>query len=374
MKIAVGMSGGVDSSVTAAILKEQGHAVTGVFLEAYNEPGCRTDQDKQDALRVALKLGIPFQVLDLRSAYSEIVVKYFYETYRQGKTPNPDIVCNREVKFGLFYDWALQNSFEGIATGHYARIVAASNLISGLPGQLIARAADATKDQSYFLWQVKPDNLLRISFPLGEMYKPDVRATAETLGLLTAVKPDSMGVCMMGELNVHQFLQQKLGEKTGGVIFRDQLVGTHSGLWFHTIGQRVGTKILLDTMKLKQAGLDTAATPVLFVTKKDVGANTITIGLRDETLVSELSLVNYEVRIPIKHMIELVQSKRLFVRIRNLGELYPVSQLAVTDSLIKIETSVPMFGVADGQAGVLYATITTDRDQAVVAGGEISVY
>ena len=135
-RIAVGMSGGVDSSVAAALLVEQGYEVTGVFIEAYNEPGCRTDEDKRDALRVATKLGIKFEVLDFRAQYKEKVVEYFYSEYEAGRTPNPDVVCNREVKFGLFYEWAVKNGFEGVATGHYSRVAAITNNQSSINKQL----------------------------------------------------------------------------------------------------------------------------------------------------------------------------------------------------------------------------------------------
>ena len=192
-KIVVGMSGGVDSSVAAAILMEQaclrrqGHEVTGVYIEAYNEPGCRADEDKRDALKVATQLGISFEVLDLRKEYRESVVKYFYDEYKSGRTPNPDIVCNLEIKFGLFLDWALEQGYDKVATGHYARIVEKQgselNRQSSEPCFLLQSAVDAGKDQSYFLWRVTPDRLEHVLFPLGEMTKVQVRAKGKELGL-----------------------------------------------------------------------------------------------------------------------------------------------------------------------------------------------
>src|SRR3989339_584862 len=162
-RVAVGMSGGVDSCVAAALLKEQGYEITGVYIEAYNEPGCRSDQDRKDALAVATRLDLRFKILDLRKEYQERVIKYFLDEYRAGRTPNPDIVCNREIKFGLFYEYAMQHGFDFVATGHYARIK---------EGRL-QRPRDLTKDQTYFLWQGERGKLKHILFPLGEMTKKE---------------------------------------------------------------------------------------------------------------------------------------------------------------------------------------------------------
>ena len=210
-KVALGLSGGVDSSVAAALLIELGYEVTGIYLECYNEPGCRTDQDKKDALQVALKLGIKFEVLDFRKEYKEKVVEYFYSEYKAGRTPNPDVMCNREIKFGIFYDWAMQKGFDYVATGHYCRITKDGPLF-------LQRAKDESKDQSYFLWQIPSDHLSHIIFPLGEMLKSEVRTKAKELGLLTATKPDSMGICFIGDIDVHKLLKDRLGEEEGDVV------------------------------------------------------------------------------------------------------------------------------------------------------------
>lgn len=341
MRVAVGMSGGVDSSVTAALLKEQGHNVTGVFIEAYNEPGCRTDEDKRDALRVATQLGIPFQVLDLRKEYKATVVKYFFGEYLSGRTPNPDVVCNREVKFGLFYDWAIKRGFANVATGHYARITE--------DGQL-QQPVDLTKDQSYFLWQVPREHLTRVMWPLGEMTKQHVRAYAKHLKLPNADKPDSMGVCMLGELNVRAFLHQHLGEQPGDVIWNGRVVGNHEGLWFYTIGQRGGWEY--------STGVQTEKMPSLYVIDKHVDRHELVIGLHGEAWRTSFTIVDHQ----------LWGGGALSVRIRNLGEIVNVTDMTLLKGgQWRVNTDRPLYGPAAGQSAVFYSK------GVVVGGGILSV-
>lgn len=363
------MSGGVDSSVAAYLLLQQGYEVTGVFIEAYNEPGCQTDQDKKDALQVALKLGIPFQVLDLRKEYAEKVVKYFYETYALGETPNPDIVCNREVKFGLFYDWAIRQ-FDYMATGHYARITELDG------GRLIQRAADTTKDQSYFLWQVDPGRLARIVLPLGEMKKTEVRKIADKIKLPNAHKPDSMGVCMMGNLSVRDFLKKQLGEQPGGIWMDGIQVGSHRGIWFHTVGQRGGFEI--NKSKLKELGYKPETMKPLYVTGKDKDNNRIIVGTQEQAKRGGFGIRQAASRVGTARLQDMLHERKLFVRIRNLGELLPIKELNIQqDREWQIKLAEPAFGVAEGQAAVIYAQVMAKKlkkgDECVVAGGEISI-
>lgn len=338
-KVVVGLSGGVDSSVAAAILIEQGYDVHGVYLECYNEPGCRTDQDKADALKVALKLGITFEVLDFRKEYKEKVIEYFYHEYEAGRTPNPDVMCNREIKFGIFYDWALRlNSnafgynhepFDYVATGHYCRI----------QNGRLKRAKDASKDQSYFLCQIPNDHLSHILFPLGDMLKSEVREKAKKLGLATAEKPDSMGICFIGEVNVSKLLKARLGENMGEIVYRGIVVGKHRGLWFHTIGERKGLD--LDKVVLKKAGLHPEKMGPMYVIGKNIQKNQLIIGEREETLKNEIKIIKIEV--PEK-------KNNLYVRVRNLGELNEVIDF---DGEV-IKTREQVFGVAEGQSAVFY--------------------
>src|SRR5579859_249938 len=165
LKVALGMSGGVDSSLSAHLLVEQGYDVTGVYLECWRAPGCRTEEDRKDALTVALELNIPFQVLDFKKAYKEKVVEYFFSEYEKGLTPNPDVMCNKEIKFGLFYDWAMANGFDYVATGHYAQI-------GGKDGRsMLLTSKDSHKDQTYFLYRLRQEQLEHILFPIGHLTK-----------------------------------------------------------------------------------------------------------------------------------------------------------------------------------------------------------
>jgi tRNA-specific 2-thiouridylase len=384
-RVVVGMSGGVDSSVAAALLVEQGYDVTGVFIVAYNEPGCRTDQDRKDALAVATALGIPFTVLDFREAYREHVIAYFQSEYAAGRTPNPDIVCNREVKFGLFYDWALTAEYDYVATGHYARIAEITNNQTSNSKQrvfFLQQPRDLGKDQTYFLWQVAHEKLEHVLFPLGDMLKSEVREQAEELGLPNATKPDSMGVCMLGELDVAAWLKERLGEQEGKVVMRGTIgqcapmtnkqmytnVGMHKGLWFYTEGQRVGSGVSYDRAAMQQAGLDMANLPPLYVVAKNAAANELVIGRREACMTTSFMIQDLGFKIQEGDFETLTHEGKLRVRIRNLGELTAVAQCHY-DTVTKqahIETGEAVFAPAPGQSAVFY-----DQAGRVVGGGII---
>ena len=238
-KVYVGMSGGVDSSVTAALLKERGYDVTGVYMKNWSKdlPGftCPWKEDYQDAKRVAVQLGISFKMYDFEDQYRQKVVDYMVKGYKVGITPNPDIMCNQEVKFKLFLETALEDGADMIATGHYARIK---------DGQLLA-AVDDNKDQSYFLYRVTADALRKSLMPIGELKKPKVRELAKKLGLATADKKDSQGICFVGKVGIKEFLLSELGEQPHGAILdqNGKTIGEHDGALFYTIGQRHGLSI-----------------------------------------------------------------------------------------------------------------------------------
>lgn len=355
-RVVIGLSGGVDSSVAAALLLEQGYQVEGVYLECYNEPGCRTDQDKKDALQVALRLGIRFQTLDFRREYRVKVIEYFYREYEAGRTPNPDVMCNREIKFGIFYDWAMAQGYDYVATGHYTRITYRESPESDLPGdsrQALQRALDESKDQSYFLWQIPQDHLAHILFPLGEMLKSEVRGKAKELGLLTADKPDSMGICFIGEVNVNKLLKDRLGEDPGQVVFGEQPVGEHRGLWFYTIGERGG--FTLDKNSLKKLGMHPEKMGPLYVVAKNKEKNELVVGTREETMRQEFKILDSR--------FEKREGDKLWVRIRNLGGLVAVTKYH-GDTVTLDE---PIFGVAEGQSAVFY------DEQGILVGGGIIV-
>lgn len=282
MKIVVGLSGGVDSSVAAYLLQKQGHEVIGLFMRNWNdasvtlEDECPWIEDSNDALLVAKKLGIPFQVIDMSELYKERIVDYMFAEYEKGRTPNPDVLCNREVKFDVFLETALSLGADKVATGHYARLDSFTNENGEEVYQLLA-GKDNNKDQSYFLCQLNQKQLSKALFPIGELTKPEVRAIAREMELATADKKDSQGLCFIGKVSLPTFLQQQLKAKEGEIveIFSDfveyhkekpefsskleeleylsakihykksdgKVIGKHQGAQFYTIGQSKGLGI-----------------------------------------------------------------------------------------------------------------------------------
>lgn len=231
-KVLVGLSGGVDSSVSAAILVEQGYEVVGAFMKNWSNCDWRADQ--RDATRVAAALGIPFVTFDFERQYRQQVVDEMFAQYAAGRTPNPDVLCNKYIKFDLFMREADRLGCAFVATGHYAR---------SIDGQLFA-GVDFNKDQSYFLWAIWPEIVSRVLFPIGEMTKPKVRAMARARGLKVADKKDSTGICFVGEVDMRSFLQERLPKEPGNILTVDgTVIGRHEGLAFYTIGQREGLGI-----------------------------------------------------------------------------------------------------------------------------------
>lgn len=340
-KVYVGMSGGVDSSLTAALLKEQGHAVTGVYMKNWTEdlPGmrCPWADDLADAKRVAVHLGIPFKVYDFEADYKHKVVDYMVAEYQAGRTPNPDIMCNQEVKFKLFLEMALADGADMIATGHYAR----TN-----DGQLF-QAADTNKDQTYFLYRVTKVALTKTLFPLGELAKPEVRRMAEERGLMTAGKRDSQGICFVGSIGIKEFLSQYIQTEPGSVIDRDsgETIGEHEGAVYYTLGQRHGLNL--------GGGLP------YYVVGKDMTENVVYVSrnLADESMWrKELSLgdIHWIDEAPQDH-------EDIHVRLRHRGSLLPAHLEGA-----KLMLDEPERAVAAGQSAVIY------RGDVVLGGGIVT--
>ena len=240
-RILVALSGGVDSAAAAALLVQQGHEVVAAYMKNWvNDEGipgkCPWEQDIDDALAVCRVLGIEFRVVDLIEQYRERVVNYLIEGYRSGSTPNPDVLCNREMKFGVLLDYALEQGFEGVATGHYARRLEVPN-----EGCYILRGADGNKDQSYFLALMHERQIARAIFPVGDITKPEVRALAERFHLPNAHKKDSQGICFIGQVKMSDFLRHYLPDNPGEIVdTAGRVLGQHRGLHLFTMGQRKG--------------------------------------------------------------------------------------------------------------------------------------
>lgn len=341
-KVFVGLSGGVDSSLSAALLLEQGYDVTGVYMKNWTKdiPGfdCPWKEDYRDAKRVAVKLGIDFRVFDFEKEYKQEVVDYMIAEYKAGRTPNPDIMCNQEVKFKLFLDTALEQGADFIATGHYARTK---------NGQLL-KAIDADKDQTYFLYRVNEKALRKTLFPIGDFKsKQEVRAQAKKRGLLTADKKDSQGICFVGKVGIKEFLAQYIDTEPGKI--KDQngaTVGEHDGAIFYTIGQRHGLNI--------GGGLP------FYVTGKDVEKNIVyvTTDLSDENLWSD------QLTLTDTHLINgILPGKDLQIRTRHRAQLIKITDIKQDKKTTLITLSDEIRAATPGQSAVIY------QNDLVIGGG-----
>lgn len=420
-KVAVGISGGVDSAVAALLLKEQGYDVTAVHLycwppkseiekdgisreEWIKKNGCRADEDRTYALKTALELEIPFKVLDFSEEYNQKVIKYFYDEYEAGRTPNPDVMCNSEIKFGMFLDWALKNGFDYIATGHYARLICDNSSLSttsllengnvvlpaqnatccasknpvntqepsffalrnlsktedGLrPSYHLIIPADKHKDQTYFLWKLTQKELEHTLFPLGELVKNEVRERAEKANFSVAKRKDSQGICFVGNVEAREFLARRLKENPGKVLdIHGKEIGKHDGVWFYTIGQRGGWEITPDAQR-KFAG--NGVTPVFYVVSKDAKINILTVAEENEAggdqfEVGEINKIS-KTKWKLDHLI---------VRIRHGGELIGARGMATKEGMLVI-LDKEMRGIASGQSAVFYG-----EDGECLGGGVIA--
>ncbi len=354
-KVIVGMSGGVDSSVSAYLLQQQGYQVTGLFMKNWEEDDdteyCSAAADLADAQAVCDKLGIELLTINFAAEYWDNVFEHFLEEYKAGRTPNPDILCNKEIKFKAFLEYAAEDlGADYIATGHYVRrrdINGTTQLLRGL---------DSNKDQSYFLYTLSHDQVAQSLFPVGELEKPEVRRIAEQLGLITAKKKDSTGICFIGERKFRDFLARYLPAKPGPIMTVDgQEIGQHDGLMYHTLGQRKGLKI---------GGTREGSDEPWYVVDKDVENNILIVAQGHEhprlmsagLIAQQLDWVSRE---------PLTQPMRCVVKTRYRQEDIPCTVTPLGDDKISVRFDNPVSAVTPGQSAVFY------QDEVCLGGGVI---
>jgi tRNA-specific 2-thiouridylase len=353
--VLVGMSGGVDSSVTAALLVREGYKVIGGFIKNWSDSKelwtgeCAWRGERRDAMRVAARLGIPLLTFDFEEKYREKVVGELFRGYAAGETPNPDVLCNEAIKFGLFFDEAMKLGADYVATGHYARIDRTQK-----EGVRLLRGLDPNKDQSYFLYRVPQAVLQKTLLPIGHLHKPDVRAIATELHLPVAEKPDSQGICFIGKLDMQEFLRKKIPSKPGDIVDeKGNVLGQHQGLDSYTIGQRQGIMV----SKGEQAW---------YVAKKDIATNQLVIVQGAEHPL----LFQTQATVHDMHWTRGVVPTEQFecdVQVRYRQQPISCQAKPMPDGTLSLYFIQPVKAVAPGQSAVLYA------GEECLGGGVISV-
>ncbi|MEK7574074.1 MAG: tRNA 2-thiouridine(34) synthase MnmA [Patescibacteria group bacterium] len=365
-KVFVAMSGGVDSSVAAALLKKQGYEATGVFMKNWSQPVetyskkkslCWIDE-RRDAIRVAAKLGIPLLTFDFEKEYRKWVVDYMFREYKAGRTPNPDIQCNKLIKFPLFWKRAKELGADFIATGHYARL--AERKKSEDKVFSLFQAKDKDKDQSYFLWTLSQEELKHCLFPIGDYLKSEVRRIAKKLGLANAQKKGTSGICFIGEVKLREFLKKRIKEKPGKIITTEgKVVGRHPGIFYFTIGQRRG-------LPAGRHGFEISGKKPYYVAAKDAKNNILIVAegennpalYKKEVELKEVSFINRQAATKKK---QLVLAR---VRYRQ-----PLSQAVIykKGGNYNLIFKKPQKFVAPGQSAVFYS-----KAEELLGGGIIS--
>lgn len=360
-RVYVGMSGGVDSSVSAYLLKQQGYDVTGVFIKVWqpDSTDCGWKDERRDAMRVAAVLDIPFLTLDFSEQYKREVVDYMISEYSLGRTPNPDVMCNRHVKFGSFLKYALAQGVDYVATGHYAQNVLGLNKTenpNGLPVNFfeMKEGVDANKDQSYFLWTLNQDDLKHVLFPIGHLKKPEVRKIAEKAGLPVFDKKDSQGVCFIGHLDMKEFLKEYIETHSGDVLDIDgKVIGKHDGAVLYTIGERHGFT----------SNTKTTENQPHFIISKDIEKNTITVAPKSYFEANATHTNTSAILSPNKARLSNISfsqdfdkylNKKISARIRYRQEKQSCLLKRDSKSGDVVEFDTPQKGMAEGQSVVFY--------------------
>lgn len=345
-KIFVGISGGVDSSVAAYLLLKKNYDVHGVFIKTWSPEWlpCTWLAEKRDAMRVCAALGIPFHFLDAEEEYKKGVADYMIAEYGAGRTPNPDVLCNRVIKFGVLWDYAKNAGADFVATGHYARIGSTTSLENT---KSIITAVDKSKDQSYFLWTIRSDELDHIMFPIGNLKKNEVRKIADKINLFTSNKKDSQGICFLGDIDMKEFLKHYIEMKPGQVLDTEgNIIGEHDGVWFYTLGERHGFRILKKT---------NSETPY-YVVGKNIKKNQIIVSKKE--LLNKIGDVTLNLR-DMNWLIKPNLNKEYLAQIRYHGELIKTHFIALDKIQVKHSGIIAL-----GQSVVIF-------DGEVMVGGAI---
>jgi tRNA-specific 2-thiouridylase len=348
IKVFVGLSGGVDSSVATYLLREQGYDVTGVFIKVWHPDFlvCDWRAEMRDAMRVCAKLEIPFKLLDLEEVYKKEVIDYMLAEYAIGRTPNPDVMCNKSVKFGAFLDYAIKEGADFVATGHYAQNIKDENNLYHLK-----ESVDSAKDQSYFLWTLNQKQLSKILFPIGHLNKSEVRKIAEKAELHTCIKKDSQGLCFIGHINLQDFLKKYIKTQKGKVLnTKGEEIGEHEGAILYTLGQRHGFTL----------NKQTNSEEIKYVVAKNIENNTITVSSNLEKPKEEQICKIKDINL----ITQKLDNQNLQARIRYHGELYDIK--------VDLEKSIVNFDSKDailttGQSLVFY------KNKECLGGGVIDL-
>lgn len=363
----VGLSGGVDSAVSAKLLQQEGYEVVGVFIKTWHPDfiECNEEEERRDAMRVAAHLRIPFLSFDFEEEYKKGVADYMIEEYKKGRTPNPDVMCNKEVKFKAFLNKAISMGADFVATGHYTQRKSDGNFFSGprkkspdrsknLPSDFLLKGKDPSKDQSYFLWTLSQEQLSRIIFPIGNLKKTEVRKLAKKFNLPVAEKKDSQGICFLGAIDLKDFLKHYIKEKRGKVLNTEgQEIGYHDGAVFHTLGERHGFTITSKTSNDKP----------YYIVDKDVGKNILVVSQNKSCVRQDLTHFNLEQTNWINQIPK--ENKNYQANVRYHGELLNCKVICGSPSFAEIIFDKTVL-VASGQSCVIY-----DKD--VCLGGGVVI-
>ena len=356
-RVVLGMSGGVDSSVAAILLKEQGYEVIGVFMKNWEEKddngNCMAEEDYKDVIAVAEQLDIPYYSVNFVTEYWDKVFTYFLDEYKKGRTPNPDVMCNKEIKFKAFLDYAIKLGADYVATGHYARIIHEEK--DGKIKSVMLRGIDDNKDQTYFLCQLSQKQLEKVLFPIGEYTKPQIREIAEKYNLATAKKKDSTGICFIGERDFNEFLSKYLPAKGGNIVNTEgKILGKHNGLMYYTIGQRKGIGI---------GNSKEGTGEPWFVVDKNLETNELIVTQGDKSVLYSKGLIATDFNFINMEDIEFPLECTVKFRYRQSDSKAVIKKLP--DEKYEVLFDEPQKAVTPGQIVVAY------KDEVCLGGGVI---